>query len=207
MLIPMLHIGLAGLAGCSVATLTPEQIYATAEAAGFPSDVATQMTAIALRESGGCPTAYYGGSPPGAESSYGLWQINVKGNPTILTRLGITADQLYDPATNAAAAMLLYGGNPNNLNVAWYINTPGPYQDNYLAQLPVAEAAAQSVDSGGLTVAELTAAGLDPTLASNSSDSTDSTSDSSDDVLAGMSGTQLAIGAGILALLGLVAFS
>ncbi len=116
--------------------------------------------------------------------------------------------QLYDPATNAAAAFLLWGGNPANLQTAWYINTPGTYQQGYLANLPAAEAAAQSVDGGGLTASELSAAGLDPTLASASADSTGDDSSSTDAIVAfGMTGTQLAIGAGILGLLAFVALS
>jgi len=207
MLVPVLHIGLAGLAAsCSGGVLTPDQIYSYAEGAGFPSDVATEMTAIALRESGGCPTAYYGGSPAGAEPSYGLWQINVKANPSLLTMLGITADQLYDPATNAAAAFLLWGGNSANLQTAWYINTPGTYQQGYLANLPAAEAAAQEVDGGGLTADELSAAGMDPSLANTSIASVDS--GSADQVVAfGMTGSELAIGVGLLGLVAVVALS
>ena len=128
------------------AALTADQIYQTALNAGFPPDVATQMTAIALRESSGVPTAT-NLSP--TEQSYGLWQINVQGNPTLMTQLGIAdPSQLLDPATNARAAYYLYGGNPNNLNVAWYINRPG-YQEAYEQYLPVAQQAALDVSGGG----------------------------------------------------------
>lgn len=130
------------------ATLTPDQIYSTALGAGFPPDVATQMTAIALRESSGVPTAT-NLSP--TEQSYGLWQINVQGNPTLMAQLGITdPSQLLDPATNARAAYYLYGNNPNNLNVAWYINRPG-YQQAYEQYLPVAQQAALDVSGNDFT--------------------------------------------------------
>lgn len=131
--------------GLGVACFGADQILQYALGAGFPQDVATQMVAIALRESGGCPGAHNPGSPPGSEDSYGLWQINVKGNPTILSRLGLSnPSQLYDPATNAAAAYILWGGNAANLNTAWYINQPG-YQESYLANLPIAQAAADAL--------------------------------------------------------------
>lgn len=122
--------------------LSPSQIYQTALNAGFPSDVATQMTAIALRESAGNPAAT-NLSP--SEQSYGLWQINIQGNPRLMAQLGITdPSQLLDPTTNARAAFLLYGGNPSNLNTAWYINQPG-YAQAYAQYLPVAEQAASDV--------------------------------------------------------------
>jgi hypothetical protein len=129
-----------GAASCSY--LNPVQIFQFATGAGFPWPTAISMTAIALRESGGCPTAH---NPGPGEDSYGLWQINVQGNPGILGQLGLSdPTQLYDPATNARAAFLMWGGNDANLNTAWYINQPG-YAQAYQAQLPVAQAAADSV--------------------------------------------------------------
>lgn len=119
--------------------LADTAIYEYARQAGFPADVAAQMVAIALRESGGNPSAH-NSTPP--DDSYGLWQINMYG-PLGLARLlefGISsASQLYDPAVNARAAFVLYGGNPNNLNVAWAINKTGPpyfYAEKYQALLP-----------------------------------------------------------------------
>lgn len=133
-------------------TLTPDQIYSTALAAGFPPSVATQMTAIALRESSGNPTAT---NLSNTEQSYGLWQINIQGNPTLMAALGITdPSQLLDPATNARAAYYLYGGNPNNLNVAWYINQPG-YQQAYEQYLPTAEQAALDVSGSGVDLSSI----------------------------------------------------
>jgi len=139
----MLTHGLRGLGGgLGAAVMSPSQIFQTAVNAGFDPATATQMTAIALRESSGNPNA---ANLSGSEQSYGLWQINVQGNPTLMSQMGLTdPNQLLNPATNAQAAYLLYNNNPNNLNVAWYINQPG-YSQAYQAQLPTAEAAAEQV--------------------------------------------------------------
>lgn len=142
-----MHIGLGLAAACSVPLLTPEQIY-TVALAHFPPPEAVDLTAITLRESGGCPTAHYTGNPVGAEDSWGLTQINVKANPSILTRLGITPAALTDPDTNMAAAALLWAGNDANLDTAWYINHGGAYTSQYQANLPIAQAAAMNVDPG-----------------------------------------------------------
>ena len=131
--------GISGMAAACMNKLTPEQIIQTASSAGFPPDVATEMTAVALRESAGCATAH---NPGPGEDSYGLWQINVQGNPGIMRQLGITdPSQLLDPSVNAKAAYLIWGGNPANLDVAWYINRPG-YSQAYQSYLPVAQQAA-----------------------------------------------------------------
>lgn len=130
-----------------MATITPIQAYAAARAAGFPPATARQMVAIAQRESSLNP-GVVGTINAAKETSYGLWQINWKdaGIRALLQRNGITDPaQLYDPATNARAAALLWGGNDNNLNTAWYINRTGnqygyaeKYQQN-LANLPAVE--------------------------------------------------------------------
>jgi hypothetical protein len=133
---------------CSTSVLSPGQLYQLALAAGFPSDTAITMAAVAMRESGGCPTAHNPGSPIGAEDSYGLWQINIKANP--LSMFGLTdPSQLYDPATNAQAAATLWGGNDANLDTAWYINRPG-YREAYMRYLPTVQAAVQAMGGTAL---------------------------------------------------------
>lgn len=131
-----------------MATLTVPQVYSLARNAGFPPDVARQMVAIAQRESSLNP-GVYGDINKAAESSYGLWQINWKdqGIQRLLKANGITAaEQLYDPATNARAAFLLWGGSSRNLELAWYINRTGSqygYAEKYranLSRLPSVEA-------------------------------------------------------------------
>ncbi len=124
--------------------LAPLAILELARNAGFPPTVDVTMTAIALRESGGDPAAHNGNAATG-DDSYGLWQINWKVLQVrnLLVVNGITDPQsLLDPAINAKAAFLLYGGKVANLNIAWYINRPGSYQDRYNAHLPAAQAAA-----------------------------------------------------------------
>lgn len=141
------------------------------------------MVAIALRESAGCPTAT-NLVPP--DNSWGLWQINVNpgANQGVLAALGLSdPSQLLDPATNAAAAFMIWGGSPNNLQVAWSINSPG-YAQAYQNNLPAAQAAALSVagSSGDTTTAATDDSGDSSSLA----------------VSLGLSDQQLAIGAGLL---------
>lgn len=90
--------------------LTAAQIYALARGAGFNPQEAEVMTAIALRESAGNPTAHNPDSTTG-DNSYGLWQINMLGSmgPQRMKAYGLSRyEDLFDPATNARAAYLLY---------------------------------------------------------------------------------------------------
>jgi hypothetical protein len=192
-----------GFSGLGASGLTPVQILQTAMAAGFPEPVAVQMTAIALRESAGIPTATNLRAPgttsatdPG-EQSYGLWQINVAGNPGLMAQLGITdPSQLLDPETNARAAYLMYNNNPNNLNVAWYINRPG-YQQAYEANLPAAEAAAAAIGDPNVDIPTYDPSAGDastfPTIATDFSGVTN--------FIEGMDPMTLGLGAAAIALL------
>jgi len=174
---------LIGLGAACGPIMTADQILQVALNAGFPSDTAVKMVAIALRESGGCPSAH---NPGPGEDSYGLWQINVLGNPTILSQLGLSdPTALYDPGTNAAAAFLIWGGNDNNLDVAWYINRPG-YQQAYEAYLPAAQQAAQDVLGSVPADTTVLSAGLNP---------------------AGLSSGQIAVAAGLAIVLGVALFA
>jgi hypothetical protein len=130
--------------------MSPAQIYALARAAGFPPVVAVTMTAIALRESSGNPDVFNGDSSTG-DRSYGLWQINMFGALAAerMKLFGISDEkQLLDPATNAHAAFVLWGGRMKNLSTAWYIDHPGIYRDRYESHLPAAQAAALA--AGGI---------------------------------------------------------
>ncbi len=128
--------------------LAPLAILQYAKAAGFEPALLPTMTAIALRESGGDPTAHNGNAATG-DDSYGLWQINWK-VPEIrllLNQQGIVdASALLDPAINAKAAHLLYGGKFSNLKIAWYIYDNEPQhalaQARYESHLPAAQLAA-----------------------------------------------------------------
>lgn len=209
MLVPLLS--LAGLgAACSVTPWTPEQIYQLAISAGFPDDpvgggVATEMTAISLRENGGCPTAHYQGANPlvPTEDSYGLWAINAQAiGSAQLAKLGITnPTQLYDPATNAMVANWIYQVDGGNLDTAWYIDHPGAYSSTYQAQLPVAQAAALAVSGG--SGGDLASSGGGTDFLGLSSDSASSSSFAQS---LGLSDEQLVLGGiGILAVLGFAA--
>lgn len=130
--------------------LTTDQIYAYMRKVGFPGEVSTTMTAIALRESSGDPAAFNGNAATG-DRSYGLLQINMM-NASVsvflknkMPEVAIAETALLDPETNAEAGYLLWGHANSNLNIAWYINRPGApnhYQERYEANLPAAQAAA-----------------------------------------------------------------
>ena len=154
MLVGIALLAPRGLAASCSPVLTAAQVYQIALNAGFPSDVATDMVAIAMRESSLCPTAHNPGTLGVTEDSYGLWQINVDANPQVVSALGLSdPSQLLDPNVNAAAAYMLWGGTNANLNTVWAINKTGPpyyYAEKYQANLPAAQAAAAQV---GTTVA------------------------------------------------------
>ena len=180
-----------GMGTTCAPVLSADQIYSLARQAGFPSDVAITMTAVAFRESAGCPTAHNPGVN-GSEDSYGLWQINVKANPGILAQLGLSSpSQLYNPATNAAAAALLWGGNNANLNIAWAINQPG-YDTAYQQFLPMAMQAAQDVDGSGAATVSADA---------------DTADDSGDVLTASSMNWGLIAAGGLVGLFGLVALT
>ncbi len=168
----------SGLAASCSPVLTTDQVYSIALAAGFPSDVATDMVAIAMRESSLCPTAHNPGTLGVTEDSYGLWQINVDANPQVVSALGLSdPSQLLDPNVNAAAAYMLWGGNNANLNTLWAINQTGPpyyYAEKYQANLPAAQAAAARVNASGST--PVVAGTSTSTTASTSTDTTDTSS-------------------------------
>lgn len=79
--------------------------------AGFTGDALIKMVAIAGRESGYEPTAHRSDHVPKVPEfgDRGLWQINYINDPA-LKRAGIISQpsDLFNPATNAAAAYFLY---------------------------------------------------------------------------------------------------
>ena len=90
--------------------LSAVEIHRLARVAGFSSEreEAVIATAVALAESGGNPLAH-NDTPP--DDSYGLWQINMIGDlgPDRRRRLGLSRDEeLFEPATNARAARLVF---------------------------------------------------------------------------------------------------
>lgn len=131
-----------------MANLSRSQIASLARGAGFTGNDVDIAVAVALAESGGNPRAH-NATPP--DNSYGLWQINMLGalGPDRRKRLDISSnDALYDPATNARAAYLIWQGSGWK---AWTTYTRGTYK-KYMTG-----------DNGGDTVAPTpVAAGLDP---------------------------------------------
>ncbi len=123
--------------------LSNQELFETFCRAGFPGKVATTMTAIALRESGGIPTAHNGNAQTG-DNSYGLTQINLMdaGVAKLMQANGLTPELLLTADGNAKGAFLLWGGHNSNLNLAWYINRAVSYQQRYEQHLPAAQAAA-----------------------------------------------------------------
>lgn len=112
-------------------------IYQAALAAGFNPSQAVTMTAIALAESSGNPTAHNPNRATG-DDSYGLWQINMIDTlgPARRTQFGIdNNDALYDPHTNAAAAFKVSGGGANF--TPWTTFTSGAYK-SHLAEAQAA---------------------------------------------------------------------
>ena len=112
------------------ARLTPNQIAGYALAAGFNKGDAAIMTAIALAESGGCPSAHNGDASTG-DDSYGLWQVNYFGSlmGPRSQAFGPPEGQ-YDPGKNASAARSLFqssGFRP------WSTYTNGAYKQYLIA--------------------------------------------------------------------------
>lgn len=80
------------------------ELQALARSAGFTGNDVNIAAAVALAESGGDSRSY---NPVGLDDSYGLWQINMKGDlgPDRRKKFGISKNSdLFDPGTNAKAA-------------------------------------------------------------------------------------------------------
>lgn len=110
--------------------LTMEQLVGLAKGAGFPTNEAVIMAAIAKGESGGNSNAK-NFKPP--DKSYGLWQINMIGDlgPARMQEFGLQReDQLFDPVTNAKAA---YAIRKSQGLSAWTIYQNGAYKNHLSA--------------------------------------------------------------------------
>lgn len=113
-------------------TFTKDQLKQLAIDAGFSPEEAEIMAKIALAESSGNSNALNDNVSTGDES-YGLWQINMLGNlgPSRRQLFGISENsQLYDPATNAAAAFDVYQERKSFAGdgfTAWSVYNSGAY--------------------------------------------------------------------------------
>jgi len=98
-----------------------------ARSAGFPTEQAVIMAAIAMAESSGRARAHNNNRSTG-DDSYGLWQINMidRLGPERRRQLGIGSnDALFDPATNARAARQVYLSQGFG---AWSVYKNGAYR-------------------------------------------------------------------------------
>lgn len=135
--------------------------------AGFTGDNLRTAYAIAMRESGGRPSAFNGNRGTG-DKSYGLFQINMLGNlgPSRLRQFGLSNErQLLDPLANAKAAFQLskggkdfgaWGIGPNAYRQGAGWDTIKKYYDQFpgsplgaapAQQMPVAPAIANFADA------------------------------------------------------------
>jgi tape measure domain-containing protein len=125
-------------------TLGTEKLVQLARSAGFNSNDAAIMAAIAMAESGGRSSAHNNNAATG-DNSYGLWQINMLGGmgPERRRQFGINSDlELFDPATNANAAKAVFGSQGFG---AWSVYKSGAYKQ----YLPAAQAAAAAGAASG----------------------------------------------------------
>ena len=131
--------------------LNATELTKLARSVGMPEDKIPTMVAIALSESGGDSSAdtVKSGLDPDKknEFSLGLWQINMIDKPGLMLgeerrrKLGLSkTEELYDPVTNAKAA--LYILNSQGLN-AWSVYDNG--KGKYLNNLPAAKDAYESL--------------------------------------------------------------
>ena len=131
--------------------LNATELTKLARSVGMPEDKIPTMVAIALSESGGdssIDTVKSGLDPDKKnEFSLGLWQINMIDKPGFMLgeerrrKLGLSkTEELYDPVTNAKAALYLL--NSQGLN-AWSVYDSG--KGTYLNNLPAAKDAYESL--------------------------------------------------------------
>jgi hypothetical protein len=128
-----------------MAALNASQLLQLAQKAGFKDKEAKTMAAIILGESSGRPDAYNPNAATG-DKSYGLAQINMIGSmgSARLKQFGLQKnEQLFDPATNLAAAQKVYSEVGNKFT-PWSVYTSGAYKQ-FLPQVEKAASTSQQV--------------------------------------------------------------
>lgn len=168
--------------------LSANQVAGVWMQAGGNKAFAPIMTGISYAESGWAPDAcnydpsrfpkpagagQYGG-PVNTNSqgalACGLWQINISGNPGLQAK-GFSVGNLFDPITNARAAIILAGGNGTGIASNWSETVAAG--QSWANSNPVSPSAggggflnqAEGIGSGIVGVGE-SALGVVPTLAS-----------------------------------------
>lgn len=119
------------------------QLQAVLRQAGWPEDLLVTMAAVALAESGGNPRSH---NPVPPDDSYGLWQINMIGSlgPQRRAQFGISSNSaLYDPLTNARAALAIFRSQGLR---AWSTYSNGAY-GRYKAQSQAAYSGGSGFDN------------------------------------------------------------
>ena len=122
-----------------------------AKQAGFTGADVNIAAAVAMAESGGDSRSY---NPVGRDDSYGLWQINMKGDlgPDRRKKFGIAKNaDLFDPGINARAAKRIKNDSGWG---AWTTYTSGKYK-KFLTTADTSEVVTPSdsinaVDDGSL---------------------------------------------------------
>lgn len=128
-----------------MANLTKAQLASLASDAGFSGSDVNIAAAVALAESNGNPKAH-NAKPP--DDSYGLWQINMIGalGPDRRKKFGIKNNSdLFDPATNAKAARIIFAGSGWG---AWTTYSKGTYKQYMDASDATTGGATTSGDTG-----------------------------------------------------------
>ncbi len=105
---------------------TPEKAAALIRKVGGTEEEAKILGAISQPESSGNARAH---NPYGRDNSYGLWQINMLGDmgPERRRRFGLSSnEELFDPETNARAALAIARGKGGYSN--WTTYSSGKYR-------------------------------------------------------------------------------
>jgi hypothetical protein len=136
-----------------MARLSAKEILDVALRAGFSpaGEEAVIATAIALAESGGDPHAH---NPKPPDNSFGLWQINMIGTlgPDRRQKLGLSRnEELFDPATNARAARLVFLEARQRFT-PWSTFTKPAGHEPYKDHLGAARQAATQLKASGSTL-------------------------------------------------------
>jgi hypothetical protein len=129
-------------------TYTIAQLQQLAQSVGFTGNAVSIAAAIAMAESGGNPNAY-GDAQSGG--SIGLWQINLPSHPTW------TAQQLYNPTTNAQAAFSISAKGTNW--APWTTYNTGAYKKYYQPGLVTSQATSGVSVPAALTIAAFAVGG------------------------------------------------
>lgn len=149
-----------------MSTIGHAQLVALAAGAQFPASEQDTAAAIALAESGGNANAH-NAVPP--DNSFGLWQINMIGDlgPARRKALQIPDNTaLFDPATNADAAYLIWKSAGGKFT-PWSTFNNGAYKRHLSGTAPTAGAVTDQQRAGAMAALDKYNAAQKAVLASN----------------------------------------